>query len=163
VNRARSASGWHSAVRLGEPQAIPRLVVAFCLVVVLVALLVRFPQSFADANQAARANASLDYLDRQLGGGNSVLPDQSIAIEARGRIPAGGTFTVAVGAPRPGWPALATQASVDTYLRYFLLPRRASEDAPWVICLNCDRAAYPGATAVWQDAEQGLAILRRGT
>lgn len=133
----------------------------FCLAVIVVALLVRYPQAFADANRTARANAALDYLDRELGGGNSVLPAQSLAIEARGRIPPDETFTVAVGEPRADWPELTTQATVDTYLRYFLLPRRPADDAPWVICLACDRSAYPGADAVWEDAEQGLAILRR--
>lgn len=146
---------------LTGPNAIPRLVVVFCVAVVVIALAVRYPQSFAHANRAARANAALDYLDRELGGGNSVLPDQSIAVEARGRIPANGTFTVAVGERRADWPTLTTQASVDTYMRYFLLPRRASEDAPWVICLGCDPGAYPGAEVVWEDETQGLAILRR--
>jgi hypothetical protein len=148
---------------LRRPDAIPRLVVVFCVAALLLALAVRYPQSFADANRTARANAALDYLDRELGGGNSVLPDQSIAVEARGRIPLDGTFTVDVGRPRPGWPALATQASVDTFMRSFLLPRRPDEDAPWVICLGCDRSAYAGATVVWQDPTQGLAILRRTT
>jgi hypothetical protein len=148
---------------LGRPDAIPRFVVVFCVVATLVALAVRYPHSFADANRVARANAALDYLDREFGGGNSILPDQSIALEARGWIPARGTFTVAVGRRRPGWPALATQASVDTYLRSFLLPRRPSEAAPWVICLGCDHSDYPGATTVWEDPSQGLAILRRAT
>jgi hypothetical protein len=152
-----------SARWLRRPDAISRLVVVFCVAALLVALAVRYPQSFADANRTARANAALDYLDRELGGGNSVLPDQSIAVEARGRIPLGGTFTVAVGEPKPGWPALTTQASVDTYMRYFLLPRRPRDDAPWVICLGCDRSAYPGAATVWEDASQGLALLRRET
>lgn len=132
-----------------------------CIAATLVALAIQYPQSFADANDDARANASLDYIDRMLGGGNSVLPDQAIALEARGRIPADETFTVAVGEPRPGWSPLATQVSVDAYLRYFLLPRRPSEGGPWVICVGCDPSSYPGATAVWQDDENGLAILRR--
>ena len=48
---------------------------------------VALPGRFADANHEARANARLDYVDRELGGGNSVLPAQAIAIEARGHIP----------------------------------------------------------------------------
>ena len=138
-----------------------RLVVCACVVALVGALAVRYPRSFLDANRAARANARLDYVDRQLGGGNSVLPDQSVALEARGRIPPGETFAVQVGPRRPGWPALATQGGVDTYLRYFLLPRRPSETGRWVICLACNRAAHPDATVVWQDAEEGVSILRR--
>jgi len=96
-------------------------VVAFCIVVTLVALVVRYPDAFRAANEAARANARLDNLDRYLGGGNSVLPDQSIALEAKGWIPPDGTFTVVVGPPRPGWPPLATQASVDSQTQLKLL------------------------------------------
>lgn len=154
------AAALHVRERLTRPGALRRLVVCGCLAATLVALAIRYPQSFADANDDARANASLDYLDRMLGGGNSVLPDQAIALEARGRIPADETFTVAVGEPRPEWPPLATQVSVDAYLRYFLLPRRPSDSAPWVICLGCDRSSYPGAIPVWQDVEEGLSILR---
>ena len=46
-------------------------------------------------------------------------------------------------------------------MRYFLLPRRTSPDAPWILCFACDRSAYPGAAPVWEDAEEGLAILSR--
>ena len=50
-------------------------------------VVVRYPQWFADANRTARANASLDLVDRAIGGGNSVVPDQGLLLEARGRIP----------------------------------------------------------------------------
>jgi hypothetical protein len=129
--------------------------------VTLVALAWRYPQAFADANRTARANAALDHVDRELGGGNSVLPAQAIAIEGRGRIPEDETFSVAVGAPREGWSELAISGTLENYMRYFLLPRRTSADAPWILCFACDRSAYPDAQAVWEDAESGLAILRR--
>jgi hypothetical protein len=145
----------------GAPGALGRVVVVFCVGVLLVALVWLYPHAFADANSAARANARLDWVDRELGGGNSVLPAQAIATEARGRIPANGTFTVAVGPARPGWSELAIPDTIDNYMRYFLLPRKASDDAPWVLCFACDRSAYPGAQVVWEDTEQGLAILRR--
>lgn len=145
----------------GRPGGTPRLVVVFCVAVTLVALAIRYPQAFADANRTARANASLDYLDLQLGAGSSVLPDQSIAIEARGWIPRDGTFTVAVGAPLDDWPELTTQGVVETFMRSFLLPRRLRDDGRWVVCLACDRGAYPGARAVWEDTDQQLAVLRR--
>ena len=127
----------------------------------LVALSWLYPQAFAEANRTARANAGLDQLDRELGGGNSVLPAQSIAIEARGRIPEGDTFTVAVGEPRESWSELAIPDSLENYMRYFLLPRRTGTDAPWILCFACDRSAYPDAELVWEDDEEGLAILRR--
>lgn len=146
---------------LGSPGALGRLVVLFCVGVMFVALAWRYPQALADANRAARANARLDYLDRELGGGNSVLPDQSIAVEARARIAAGETFHVAVGGPREGWSELATPAAIDTYMRYLLLPRRPGADAPWVLCFACDRTAYHGAATVWEDEDERLSILRR--
>ena len=146
---------------LGSPVVLGRLVVLFCVGVMLVALAWLYPREFADANRAARANARLDWVDRELGGGNSVLPAQSIAIEARGRIPEGATFAVAVGTPRADWSELAIPDSLENYMRYFLLPRRLSADAAWIICFACDRGAYPDARSVWEDHEHGLAILRR--
>ena len=127
----------------------------------VVALAWLYPHAFNDANRAARANARLDNIDRALGGGNSVLPAQAIAMEARGRSPEHGTFTVAVGPRQPGWSVLADSASVENYMRYFLLPRKTDPDAPWILCFACDRSAYPDATPVWEDTEQGLAILKR--
>ena len=137
------------------------MVVLFCVGVMLVALVWLYPQAFADANREARANAALDQVDRELGGGNSVLPSQAIAVEARGRIPEDETFTVAVGEPRASWSELAIPDTLENYMRYFLLPRRSFADAPWILCFACDRNAFPGATPVWEDAEEGLAILRR--
>ena len=146
---------------LGTPGALGRIVVLFCVVVLLVALAWRYPQSFAHANDAARANARLDWVDRLVGGGNSVIPTQSVATEALGRIPPEGSFAVAVGPALPGWSSLALPATLESYMRYILLPRRLRADAPWVVCFACDRAAFPGAEAVWEDAESGVSILRR--
>lgn len=120
-----------------------------------------YPRAFGDTDAAARANIRLDNIDRELGGGNSVLPAQAIAIEARGRIPERGTFVVAVGPRQPGWSTLSDPASVENYMRYFLLPRKTDPDAPWILCFACDRGAYPGALVVWEDTVQKLSILRR--
>ena len=120
-----------------------------------------YPQAFADAERQARANAALDYVDRQVGGGNSVLPDQAVVIEAQGRIPTDETFLVAVGDPQEGWSELSTPDAIATFMRSVLLPRRESADAPWILCFACDRGAYPDAEPVWED-EEGLSILRRG-
>ena len=135
--------------------------VVFCVAVTVGAVVVLWPEAFADANRAARANAALDYVDRQVGGGNSVLPDQAVVIEAQGRIPTDGTFLVAVGDPQEGWSELSTPDAIATFMRSILLPRRESADAPWILCFACDRGAYPDAEPVWED-EEGLSILRRG-
>jgi hypothetical protein len=146
---------------LASPGALGRVIVLFCVGVLLVALVWLYPHAFADANSAARANAELDWIDRQLGGGNSVLPAQAIAVEARGRIPDDGTFTLAVGPPQPGWRSLSTADTLENFMRYYLLPRRTSDGAPWILCFACDRSAYPGAQVVWEDDDNALAILRR--
>ena len=147
---------------LAWPDGIRRLIVIFCAVVTVAAVVVRLPDAIGDANRSARANASLDWIDRQLGGGNSVLPDQGVAIEARGRIPENETFDVDVGEGPEGWTELATPDALETYMRYFLLPRRPGDDAPWVICFACDQSAHPGTKVVWQD-DESISILRRPT
>jgi hypothetical protein len=133
--------------------------IAYCVAVMLVAIVVLYPDAFRDANRSARANARLDLLDREFGGGNSVIPDQGLLVEAKGLIPEDGTFAVAVGERQPGWTDL-TAPFAETYSRYFLLPRRAAPDAPWILCFACDRAAYPGATVAWE-GDDGLSILER--
>ena len=139
--------------------ATRRLVVVFCVAVSLVALAVRYPDAFHDANDTARKNAALDLVDRAVGAGNSVFPDQRLLVEARGLIPPGESFAVAVGDPQPGWTEL-TAGSAELFLRSYLLPRRLDPNGPWIVCLACDRDAYPGADAVWE-GDNGLSILRR--
>ena len=146
---------------LQGPEGIRRLVVVFCVATTLVAIVVHFPDTLANANRNARANAALDWVDRQVGAGNSVLPDQAVAIEARGWIPPQETFRVDVGERQESWSELATPDGLETYMRYFLLPRRPSGDAPWVLCFACDRGRYPGAEVVWED-DEAIAILRIG-
>ena len=85
-------------------------------------------------------------------------PPKGLMIEARGRIPPDETFAVAVGERQEGWTDL-TAAFAESYGRYFLLPRRAAPDAPWILCRACDRGVYPGAEPVWE-GEDGLALLR---
>ena len=135
------------------------MAIVLWLALVLVAIAVRYPDTFRAANETARANAALDLLDRKVGGGNSVIPDQDVLFEALGRIPADETFAVAVGEPQQGWTDL-TATYVETFLRYFLLPRRVDPEARWIICFACDRQAIPGARAVWE-GEDGIAIRRR--
>lgn len=139
--------------------ATRRLVVVFCIAVCVVALVVRYPDVFRDANDTARKNAALDLVDRAVGAGNSVFPDQRLLVEARGLIPPGESFAVAVGDPQPGWTEL-TAGSAELFLRSYLLPRRLDPNGAWIVCLACDRDAYPGASAVWE-GDDGLSILRR--
>ena len=139
--------------------ATRRLVVAFCLAVTLVALAVRYPDAIRDARDTARANANLDLVDRDVGAGNSVFPEQSLLVAARGLIPADESFAVASGDPQPGWTPL-TPLAAEPFLRSYLLPRRLDPNARWIVCLACDRGAYADAEAVWE-GDDGLSILRR--
>ena len=134
---------------------------AFCVAVTIVALAVRYPDAFHDANETAEANAALDLVDRELGAGNSVFPDQRLLVEARSLIPANESFAVAAGDPQPGWTEL-TAGSAEPFLRYFLLPRRLDPDARWIVCVGCDRSAYSGAQTIWE-GDNGLSILRRAS
>ena len=34
---------------------------------------------------------------------------------------------------------------IEPFMRYFLLPRRESPDAPWILCFACDHGGYPDA------------------
>lgn len=138
---------------------VRRLVIAYWLATVVVALVFLYPDAFREANESARRNASLDLMDRQVGGGNSVVPDQGLLVEARGRIPMDETFTIALGEAQEGWTDL-TAPYAETFTRYFLLPRRVAPDAPWILCFACDPGALPGAEPVWE-GDDGLSILRR--
>ena len=125
--------------------------------VVLVATAVLSPDAFRHANESARRNAALDLLDREVGGGNSVIPDQRLLFEARARIPREGSFAVALGPRVEGWSDL-TATFAETFLRSFLLPRRAEPSARWILCFGCDRSAYADARVVWK-GEDSLSIL----
>ena len=157
-DRAVSAADRLRAIATG-PGALWRLVVFFCVGVTLVAAAIRYPQAFMDAERIARDNAALDHFDRQIGGGNSVYPDQRLLVEADARIPNDADFDVEVGGRREGWTDL-TVPYAETYARYLLLPRRPSDGAAWILCLGCDRAQLAGADAVWEN-EEGDALLRR--
>src|SRR4029079_5940995 len=60
----------------GAPGALGRIVVLFCVAVMLVALAWLYPHAFADANRSARANARRDKLDRERGCGHTDVSHQ---------------------------------------------------------------------------------------
>ena len=134
-----------------------RLGVLFCVAVVLVAAVIRYPAAISDANDTIAHNAGLDYADREFGGGNSVVADQAALYEARSRIPADGTYRVVTGGKQPTFTDL-TVPFVSSYATYFLLPRRPSATASWIICYACDAAKYGSGKVVWKDGE-GISII----
>ena len=128
----------------------------------LVALVVLYPDAFADANAPRGRTPRSTSSTASSAAATRCFPTQAIAIEARGRIPEDETFPVAVGEPAGGLErALDARRVANVHaLLPPASPRRAA-DAPWILCFACDRSAYPGAELVWED-DEGLSILRRG-
>ena len=120
---------------------------------------VRYPILLHDLGRQAAKNSALSYADRDIAGGNGIVADQTAVYAARGLIPANATYHVAVSPDFKGGSDL-TVGFVDSYYRYFLMPRRPAEGASWVICYGCDRAAYGSRVdVVWSDSE-GISILK---
>jgi len=135
-----------------------RVGVLFCVAVVLVAAVLRYPSAISEANDAIAHNAALDYADREVAGGNSVVADQAALYEARSRIPLDGTYRVVTGDRQPTFSDL-TIPFISDYATYFLLPRRPSQAAPWVLCYACDATRYPEGEVVWKD-DEGISIIK---
>jgi hypothetical protein len=128
-----------------------------CVGLAAIAALIRYPQAVSELGDRARDNAALSYADREVGGGNSVLPTQEIVYQARTRIPEDGTYEVAVGGPAEGWTELTGDHAAGFALS-FLLPRRQVPGAPWLLCFDCDLAE--GGEVVWR-GEGNVSIVRR--
>jgi hypothetical protein len=144
--------------RFGAGGRLPRLIVFCCVGLAVGAVLIRYPQAIRDLTRAARENAALSYSDREIGGGNAVLPGQEVMYQARARIPEDATYEVVVGPPVEGWTEL-TETYASAYATHFLLPRRPAPGAPWILCFNCGLGADT-ARVVWE-GEDDVSILRR--
>ncbi|HUP22008.1 MAG TPA: hypothetical protein VNB06_03605 [Thermoanaerobaculia bacterium] len=144
---------------LTEPGVAGRLGALVCVVAATAALVARYPATIADLGRTAGVNASRSFTDREIAGGNAVVPDQELLYQARARIPRDASYHVAIGDPHESWSEL-TETYAAGFFESFLLPRRLALGAPWVICLNCDRGRYGGGV-VWEN-EEGDAILVRG-
>ena len=110
---------------LGSPGALGRLVVLFCVGVMLVALVWLYPAGVRRCEprrageRAARQHRSRARR-RQLGAPGPGDCDRGAGTDPR----ATDTFAVAVGEHRSDWSVLADPGSLENYMRYFLLPRR---------------------------------------
>ncbi len=148
--------------RAGElltwPAGALRLGVLFVVGLAIAAAIRHYPGEIRALGETADANASLSYADRDVAGGNSVMPEQHAVYEIRGRIPAGDTYRVVVGPRQEGWTDL-TEGSAEPFMRYWLMPRRPAADARWIVCVGCDPAAFPGAAEEWS-GEGGVRLLR---
>ena len=139
------------------PAGIVRIGVVLLVAAAVVAVFVRYPQVLRDSGRDADRNSSLSFGDREIAGGNGLVADQLAVYAARALIPVDATYHVAVGPDYQGGNDL-TRDNVAGYYRYFLLPRRPAEEAPWLICYGCDTTVYgSGAKVVWQD-DEGISI-----
>lgn len=141
------------------PDGTRRLAVLACVAVLVAALVYQYPGAIRAAGSRAESNARLSYSDREFAGGNAVVADQGGLYQARGLIPPSGTYSVSVGEPVAGWTEL-TAPFVPWFARYFLLPRRQVDDAPWILCYACDPAEHPGFRTVWTGSD-GISLLER--
>lgn len=148
------------AAALEWPRGVVRLGVVACVAVAVGVVLVRWVVVLDDLHTVIRNNAALTYEDREIGVGNSIVADQRAVFEARALIPPDGSYEVVTGS-RPvveasGW----TKPYIGNFAAYFLMPRRPSNSAPWVLCYGCDPARLGGpAQVVWTNGG-GISLLR---
>ena len=136
-----------------------RVGVVFLVAVAAVSALSSYPGLLRQFGRDASRGSALSFADRDVAGGNGLVADQPAVYAARGLIPEDATYHVAVSPDYEGGNDL-TVRYVDSFYRYFLMPRRPAEDAPWVVCYGCDLGEY-GASAevVWQ-GDEGISIVR---
>lgn len=143
------------------PEGIVRTGVVLLVGVAVFAVVVRYPHVLRSAGRDASRNSDLSYSDREIAGGNGVVGDQLAVYAARSLIPESDTYRVVVDPDFRGGSTL-TVPFVDSFYRYFLMPRRPAESAPWVICYGCDLEAYgTRAEVVWQGSDD-ISIARIG-
>jgi hypothetical protein len=135
--------------------------VAACVVVALGSAAVGIPRSVAKLSSRAEHSASLSFSDRGFALGNSIYPDQALLYEARAWIPPRGRYRVDVGKEPFEGEKIWTHLYALQFAQYFLLPRLPDSNAPWVICVACDRTALGPTTVVWDD-HRSSSLLRVG-
>jgi hypothetical protein len=120
---------------------------------------VYYVKALNELDDRADANSALSFSDRLVAGGNAVVVDQEAATEADALIPRRADFRVVVGPLLRNRTPLTTK-HVESWFRYFLLPRRPAANADWIICYGCDTRELRGYAPRWRD-KQGISIGRR--
>jgi hypothetical protein len=144
---------------LSLPRQVARLGVVLCVAVALAFGVVYFVKAVDRLHDAARANAALNFDDRELAGGNALVGVNAPLYEARALIPEDETYRIVAGPNVEGATEL-TEPYIDQYARYFLMPRRPAADARWIICYGCDPAVLGDEIeVVWRD-EAGVLLAR---
>jgi hypothetical protein len=158
----------HLAVRglspssfLEWPLGIARLGVVMCVALSLAYGLVYFVKAVDRLGDGASSNAALNFDDREFAGGNALVVANAPLYEARGVIPEDETYRVVTGSNVAGATEL-TEDYIDQFARFFLMPRRPSPDARWILCYGCDPKADlgEGFQVVWQGETPGILLGR---
>ena len=124
-----------------------------------IAVVVTYPRLIREEDDDAAKNSAQTYVDREVAGGNGLVAEQGAVYAARALIPSDATYHVAIAADYAGGDEL-TQGHVASYFRYFLVPRRPEESAPWVVCYGCDLSEHGAdAEVVWR-GEEDVSIVR---
>jgi hypothetical protein len=141
------------------PQGIARLGVVLCTTLAVVVGVVYFVKAVDRLGDTARTNAAQNFDDREFAGGNALVVANRPLYEARALIPEDETFRVVTGPAVEGATEL-TASFIEHYARYFLMPRRPSPDARWIICYGCDPAALGEDFEVLLEDEAGIFVGR---
>jgi hypothetical protein len=141
------------------PHGIARLGVVLCTTLAVVVGVVYFVKAVDRLGDAARTNAAQNFDDREFAGGNALVVANRPLYEARALIPEDETFRVVTGPAVEGATEL-TASFIEHYARYFLMPRRPSPDARWIICYGCDPAALGEDFEVLLEDEAGIFVGR---
>jgi len=117
--------------------------VALCVSLALAAGLVNFAKALDELGTEAGVHAEANTDDRELAGGTSLGLVQEALTEARGLIPERGAYRLVVG---------PDATNIGQFARYFLMPRRPTAEARWVLCYACDRSSLGAELDVlWRD------------
>lgn len=141
------------------PHGIVRFGVVLCTGLAIVVGVVYFAKAVDRLGDAARTNAAQNFDDREFAGGNAVVVANRPLYEARALIREDETYRVVTGPGIQGATEL-TASFIDHYARYFLMPRRPSPDARWIICYGCDAEALGEGFEVLLDDEAGILVGR---
>ena len=140
-------------------QRVVRGGVVACVCTAVVFGVVYLVRAVDRLDEAADVNAAANYDDREFAGGNSLVVDKRALYQARALIPEDGLYRVVAG-PRVEGATELTEPYIDQYARYFLMPRRPSADADWILCYGCDPAGLERPAEVVWDNGAGISILQ---
>ena len=147
-------------VRLARSLSSPaRIGIAACALAAFVTAVANYPTALTRFDDKAQENSALDFLDREVGGGNSLGVDQDSLIDIRSLIAPNEAYRIVAG-PNLQRKTELTGTYIESFLTYFLMPRRPSLSARWVVCYGCDRASLDPRFEVIKDEGNGIVIGR---